>query len=52
MALTHHHDPVSYQARKAALAELKAEWAAASTVAQLKAVLVKAFKVLGLLPTT
>jgi len=52
MALTHRYSPADRTARRQALAELKSEWAAASTVAALKTVLVKAFKVLGLLPTT
>jgi len=51
MALTHRYSPTDRAARKAALAELKAEWAAAATVTALKAVLVKAFKYMGILPT-
>lgn len=49
MALTHIYSQTERAARKAALAGLKAEWAAASTVGALKTVLAKAFRYLGLL---
>lgn len=46
----HRLKPAEWAARRAALAELKTEWTAATTVATLKTVLVKAFRVIGILP--